>query len=86
MLCGEQKSHFHPGVCHSSPFFRQSPFRTFRQKCQAQTQVEIFEEMFEMEIVEKKGMSGIRLLSPIGRNEHEKRREGWSEHNNRPYL
>jgi hypothetical protein len=40
-----------PGVCHSSPFFRQSPFRTFRQKCQPQFQVEMFDEMFEMETV-----------------------------------
>jgi hypothetical protein len=38
------------------PFFRQSPFRTFRQKCQPQIHLEVFVEMFEMEIVEKRGL------------------------------
>jgi hypothetical protein len=33
------------------PFFRQSPFRPFRQKIEPQIQVEIFDEMVEMEIV-----------------------------------
>ena len=35
-------------VCHSSPRFRQSPFRKIRQKCILQTQVEIFDELFEV--------------------------------------
>ncbi len=42
---------FGTGVCHSSPFFRQSPFWTFRQIFEPQTHVEIFDEMFKMEIV-----------------------------------
>ena len=37
----------------SSPFFGQSPFRTIRQQCQPQSQVELFDEMSEMEIVQK---------------------------------
>ena len=40
----------------TSPLFRQSPFRTFRQKCQPQIHIEMFVEMFEMEIVEKRGL------------------------------
>jgi hypothetical protein len=40
-----------PAVCHSSPFFRQSPFRRFRQKRQHQIQVKLFDEIVEMEIV-----------------------------------
>ncbi len=44
------------------PFFRQSPFRTFRQTCQPGFVVNTFVEMFEMEIVEKKGTSGRRLI------------------------
>jgi hypothetical protein len=33
------------------PFFRQSPFRTFRQIIQPGFDVDAFDEMFEMEIV-----------------------------------
>ena len=40
-----------PGVCHSSPFVGQSPFRPFRQTHQSQNQVDDFDEMVEMEIV-----------------------------------
>ena len=36
------------------PFVRQSPFRTFGQNSQHQTQVESFDEIVEMEIVKKK--------------------------------
>jgi len=49
-------------VCHSSPFCRQSPFRTFRQIFQHVFMVHVFVEMFEMEIVDKRGMSGTRLV------------------------
>jgi len=38
------------------PFFRQSPFRTFRQTFQCGFVVDTFVKMFEMEIVEKKGL------------------------------
>ena len=41
---------FHTAVCHSSPFFRQSPFRPFRQLFQPGFEVDTFDEMFEMEI------------------------------------
>ena len=44
------------------PFFRQSPFRTFRQTFQCGFVVDTFVEMFEMEIVEKKGTSCRRLM------------------------
>jgi hypothetical protein len=37
-----------PAVCHSSPFFRQSPFR---QIIQPGFEIDAFDEMFEMEIV-----------------------------------
>jgi hypothetical protein len=50
-----------PAVGNSPPFLRQSPFRTFRQIIQLEFEVDAFDEMFEMEIVLKKGMSGIRL-------------------------
>jgi len=40
----------------TSPFFRQSPFRTFRQTFQGGFVVDTFVEMFEMEIVEKRGL------------------------------
>jgi hypothetical protein len=43
------------------PFFRQSPFRTFRQTFQGGFVVDNFVKMFEMEIVEKKGTSCLRL-------------------------
>ncbi len=42
---------WNPAVSHSSPFLRQSPFRTFRQKRQPRIQVELFDEFVEMEIV-----------------------------------
>jgi hypothetical protein len=45
----------------SPPFFRQSPFRTFRQIFQGGFVVDTFVEMFEIEIVTKKGTS-CRLL------------------------
>jgi hypothetical protein len=38
-------------VCHSSPFFRQSPFRRFRQIIQPGFDVVAFDEIVEMEIV-----------------------------------
>jgi len=40
------------------PFFRQSPFRAFRQTLQGGFVVDTFVEMFEMEIVEKRGVLG----------------------------
>ena len=43
------------------PFFGQSPFRTFRQIFQRRFVVNTFVEMFEMEIVQKKGTSCRRL-------------------------
>jgi hypothetical protein len=50
------KSASKAAVGNQSHFFRQSPFRTFRQKCQPQIHIEVFVEMFEMEIVEKRGL------------------------------
>jgi len=55
-------------VCHSSPFCGQSPFRTIRQLIHPAFVVDVFDELFEMEIVHKIGRSGTRLLvSRIGR-------------------
>jgi len=51
---------FRTGVCHSSPLVGQSPFRPFRQTHQPQNQVDDFDEMVEMEIVQPMGMSGLR--------------------------
>ena len=56
------RTRFLPGVCHSSPFVgRQSPFRPFRQTHQPGFEIDAFDEMVEMEIVQQMGRSGTRL-------------------------
>ncbi len=52
------------------PFFRQSPFRTFRQKLQPQIHLEMFVEMLAPmgEIVEKKGTNRRRLMTNVDKN------------------
>ena len=36
------------GLCNSSPFFLESPFRTIRQIFQPEIEMDAFDEMFEM--------------------------------------
>jgi len=53
------------------PFFGQSPFRTFRQTFQGGYVVDTFVEMFEMEIVQKKGTGCRRLVWGVSTLENE---------------